>query len=71
MAFGAGGRRFFGLILFIELFVAILAVCVQCFGVVLFYFFLFGKFFLRFLTFGRFCRRFVALDAFLNIVAVF
>ena len=42
MALGAGGRSFFGFILFIELFVATLAVCVQRFGMVFFYFFLFG-----------------------------
>ena len=71
MALGAGGRRFLGFILFIELFVAALAVCVQRFGVVLLNFFLFGKLLFRFFTLGCFSRSLVALDAFLNVVSVF
>jgi hypothetical protein len=35
MAFGAGGGRFFGLVLFVESPVAVAAVCVQRLGVVL------------------------------------
>ena len=71
MAFGTGGRCFFGFILFIEFFVATLAVCVQCFSMIVFNFFLFGKFFLCFLTFGRLTRYFVALDALLNVGPLF
>ena len=71
MALGAGGRCLFGFVLFIELFVASLAVFMQCFGVVLCNFFFFGKLLFRLFPLGCFGRRFVALDAFLNIVAVF
>ena len=71
MALGAGGRRFFRFILFIELFVAILAIGVQRFGVVFLYFFLFGKLLCRIFALGRFSRCFVTLDAFLNVIAVF
>ena len=71
MALGAGGRSLLGLILFVELLVAILAVCVKCFGVIFFNFFLFGKLFLGLFTFGCLAWNFVALDAFFNVVAFF
>jgi len=71
MALGTGGRCLFGLILFIEFLVASLAVLVQCFRVVFFYFFLFGKLLFGFLALGRFRRLLVAFDALLDIVSVF
>ena len=76
MTLGAGGRRFLGLIFFIELLVAAPAVVVKGFGVILeLHFFLFGAFHflfapLIFKIFGDFTGLFVALDAFLNRVAL-
>ena len=71
MTLGAGGRSLFGFILLVEFFVTVLAVCMQRLGMIFFYFFLFGKFFLGFLPLGRFAGYFVALDAFFNVVALF
>ena len=71
MALGAGGRCLFGLIFFVEFFVADLAICMQCFGVVLGYFFFFGKLLFGLFALGCFGRSFVAFDAFLNVVPVF
>ncbi len=77
MALGAGGWRFFGLILFIELFVACTAIIMNGFCMVFklhflslrFFYFLFPPFFFELLW--HFARYFMALDAFLNIIAVF
>ena len=71
MALGTGGRCLFGLILFVELFVADPTILMQGFGVVIFYFFFFGKLLFGFLALGSFRRGFVAFDALLYIVPVF
>ena len=71
MALGASGRGLFGFILFIEFFVASLAVCVQRLGVILGNFFFFGKLLFSLFALGSFTWYFVAFDAFLDIVAVF
>jgi hypothetical protein len=71
MALGAGGRRLFRFVLFVELFVAAFAIFVQGFGVVFFYFLFFRKFFRGLFTLGCFAWYFVALDAFLDVVALF
>lgn len=71
MALGAGGRSLFGFILLVEFFVTVLAVCMHRFSLILFYFFLFGKFFLGFFTFRGFAGKFVALDAPFDVVALF
>ena len=71
MALGAGCRRLFWFILFVELFVAALAIRMQGFRVIFFDFFLLRKLFLGFLAFGGLRRSFVAFNTFLNIVPVF
>ena len=71
MALGTGGRCLFGLILFVELLVADPAVGMQGFGVVIFYFFFFGKLLFGFLALGSFGRNFVAFNTFLDLVPIF
>ena len=71
MALGTGCRCLFGLILFVEILVAALAVLMQGFRMIFLYFFFFGKLLFGFLALGSFPGFFVAFDALLYIVPVF
>ena len=70
MALGAGCRRFFRLIFFVESFVTFSAVHVKRLGMI-FQLLLFGQLLFAFFRFWRFIRNLVALDTLLNRIALF